>query len=56
MSQYSDYDQWEADQEWRLRNHPECAWCGEKIVEIAYRIGDDLVCSDCIEGCMVFVE
>ena len=56
MSGYADYDQWEADQEWRLRHHPECAWCGAKIVEVAYQIGNDLVCSDCIEDARVIVE
>ena len=56
MSGYADYDQWEADQERRLRHHPECAWCGAKIVEVAYRIGNDLVCSDCIDEAMVIIE
>lgn len=52
-----DYDRYEADQEAWLNSRPVCAWCGEHIQdEHAYRIGGDLVCSDCLEQEKVNVD
>lgn len=56
-SPYRDYERWEADQEAWLRARPVCAWCGEHIQEeYAYRIGDDLVCEDCLDDARVNVD
>lgn len=56
-SPYRDYDRWEADQNAWLNARPKCAWCGKHIQEEhAYRIGDDLVCEDCIESEKVNVD
>lgn len=56
-SPYRDYERWEADQEAWLNRRPVCKWCGEHIQdEYAYRIGGDLVCSDCLEQEKVNVD
>lgn len=39
-------------EQWMEENGERCDWCGEIITEdYAYRIGEDLVCEECIEGC-----
>ena len=54
---YRDYDRYEASQEAWLKVRPVCAWCGEHIQdEHAYRIGDDLVCEDCLDDARVNVD
>lgn len=56
-SPYRDYDRWEADQEAWLNARPVCAECGEHIQdEYAYRIGNDLICEDCLKETRVNID
>ena len=54
------YDLWLAhdrEQYEALQKLPKCDWCHEPIQsEDLYRIGKDLVCEECIEGCRESVE
>lgn len=59
MYEYSNFDDWEATDQWRNResykewkaDRPVCAWCGEPILEEnAYEMPNgDWVCESCIE-------
>lgn len=42
-----DYE--EAESEKRLESYPECAECGEKILDECYEINDCLICPECLE-------
>ena len=53
------YDAWceyDRRQQKKLDRLPKCAWCGEPIYEKGYRIDDDLVCPECIEDTIEYVE
>ena len=44
------------EREWE-ESRPRCDWCGEKIYDdTAYRIGDDLVCRECIGDCVESID
>ena len=57
-----DYDNYIRDLQRRIERHPKCICCGENIPhDHAFRIGDDLVCEDCIdeyliENCMEHLD
>ena len=54
------YDLWVAhdwEQEKALEKLPKCDWCGEPIQsEYLYKLGNELVCEDCMEECRESVD
>lgn len=47
----ADFDAWDAEQNKRLEQFPECAECGEPIQdEFAYYINDEWICEQCMES------
>lgn len=46
-----DFDRWDAEQNEKLKELPECADCGEKIYdETAFYINCEWICEDCMDA------
>ena len=46
-----DFDRWDAEQQERLKELPDCADCGEKIYDDHYyMINDEPICPDCLDS------
>lgn len=53
MFEYSDYDSWEAYDDWLHRHdepRPRCAYCGRTIEEpYAFEFDNGMVCEECVD-------
>ena len=46
----ADFNRYDAEQERRYEELPECDYCGEKITDdYYYEINGDLICEDCLK-------
>ena len=46
----ADFDRYDAEQEKRLAELPECDYCGEKITDdYYYNINGDVICEECLK-------